>query len=137
MSSIRKTAWIDAPVDQVWATVADVGAVASWFPSIKSSRVDGSIRTCELDRGGSVTEEIVRVDDSLRRLQYRILSGMAVTTHLATVDVIDGEDGRTLVVYSTEIEPDAFGAPIGKSVEVALVSLGRVVVGRREHKSDV
>jgi hypothetical protein len=85
------------------------------------------MRTCTLERGGTVSEEIVRVDDSLRRLQYRVTSGMAVTTHLATVDVIDGQDGRSLVVYSTEVEPDAFGPAIGSSIEAALANLDRML----------
>lgn len=127
MHSVRKTLWINAPADDVWKVIADVGAVAAWFPTIEASRIEGSTRICTLERGGTVSEEIVRVDESLHRLQYRVTAGMAVTAHLATVDVIDGEDGRSLVIYSTEVEPDKFGPPIGSSIEAALLQLGRVV----------
>ncbi|UGQ55426.1 SRPBCC family protein (plasmid) [Rhodococcus qingshengii] len=127
MQSIRKSLWINSSPDKVWSAIADVGAVASWFPSIAASRLDGTIRTCTLERGGTVVEEIVRVDHSLCRLQYRVKSGMPATAHLATVDVIDGEDGRSLVVYSTDVEPDRLGALIGSSIEAALVNLERLV----------
>ncbi|MGD9531887.1 MAG: hypothetical protein AB7V44_34515 [Pseudonocardia sp.] len=64
---------------------------------------------------------VVTSDPALRRLQYRAVGGdLPVESHLGTVDVIELEPNRTIVVYSTEIEPaslaDAFDGAISEAV---------------------
>ena len=56
--------------------------------------------------GAELVEELVTVDDGLRRFQYRITEGpMPLEFHLATVDVLPDGDS-SLVIYSTEVIPD-------------------------------
>jgi uncharacterized protein YndB with AHSA1/START domain len=123
MASARASVTIGRPPDDVWKVVRDASAISTWFPGITESTADGKRRTCVLDGGAVIEEEIVNCDDELRRFQYRILSGMPVDQHLGTVDVHDLEDGRSLVVYSTEVLPDTFGAPIAESMAAGLASL--------------
>lgn len=56
----------------------------------------------------------------LRRFQYRIIEGIPAEFHLGTVDVLE-DDGGSLVVYSTEIEPDDLGGAmdqiLGQGIE--------------------
>ncbi len=105
MATIRHHAHIDRTPDDVWKVVADAGAISDWFPGIDSSSSDGSARTCMMG-DLELVEDIVTVDNDLRRFQYRITGGpMALEYHLGTIDVLPDGDG-SLVIYSTEVLPD-------------------------------
>jgi uncharacterized protein YndB with AHSA1/START domain len=121
MATIRHHARIDRSPDEVWKLVSDAGAISTWFPGIETSSAEGNTRRCSLGPGMEIVEEIVTVDDQLRRFQYRIVEGpMPIKVHLATVDVLP-DDGGSLVIYSTEIEPEdskaMVDAAIGSAVE--------------------
>jgi carbon monoxide dehydrogenase subunit G len=106
MATIRHHVHIDRRPDEVWKVVADAAAIAAWFPGIESVRMEGNRRHCALGPGLELVEEVVTVDDDLRRFQYRIVGGpLSVSSHLATVDVLADGDG-SLVVYSTDVSPD-------------------------------
>lgn len=108
MTTIRKHVRIATPADEVWKIVSDAGSISDWFPTIQSSEASGDTRSCELADGTQLTEEIVTSDDELRRFQYRITDGVPADFHLGTVDVLE-DNGGSLVVYSTEIEPNELG----------------------------
>lgn len=108
MATIRITQQLDASPDDVWKVVADYGNL-DWFPGVDDSRAEGDARVVKFG-DMEITEDIVTLDNDLRRLQYRIgESPMSFDFHLATVDVLDLDldlDGSTLLVYSCDIEPD-------------------------------
>ncbi len=121
MPSIRSFAILDHDATAVWELVRDVGAVADWFPAMEYSERTAAGRTVRLAGGAVMLEEIVTLDDELRRFQYRILEGdLPVTAHLGTVDVIDLGDHRSVLVYGTDIEPaevaPAFDGAISQAV---------------------
>ena len=118
MATVRQHVRISRPVDEVWAVVTDAGALASWFPGMESSSLKGDVRACTMVGGFTVKEQIVTNDPQLRRLQYRIVEGIPLTAHLATIDVLDDPAGA-LVVYGADLEPGdgaqmsaAFGAAL-------------------------
>ncbi|MGI9622050.1 MAG: SRPBCC family protein [Acidimicrobiales bacterium] len=121
MASVRRHIWIDSPADNVWALVSDVGSIADWFPSIDESSGDANSRVCIVD-GNRVVEDIVTNDHQQRRLQYVVSEGYPVEHHLATVDVIENDDG-CLVVYSTDVKPDEMGELVGAALEGGLGGL--------------
>jgi hypothetical protein len=92
-------------------------------PGIEQSSASGSTRSCTLAGGMQLEEDIVNVDDALRRFQCRITAGMPVEHHLGTVDVLEDGDGQSLVVYSTEVTPDAIADLMGPSIEGGLQGL--------------
>ncbi len=105
MATIRHHAHIDRTPDDVWRVVADAGAISDWFPGIDSSSSDGTARSCMMG-DFELVEDIVTVDDDLRRFQYRITGGpLGLEYHLGTIDVLPDGDG-SLVIYSTEVLPD-------------------------------
>ena len=116
MASLRSTARIARPADEVWKVVSDPTGISAWFPGIETATASGSTRTCTLAGGMALEEDIVTVDDALRRFQYRITAGMPVEHHLGTVDVLEDGDG-SLVVYSTEVTPDSMAELMGPAVE--------------------
>lgn len=121
MRSLRSHVVIDATPDAVWKIVSDAATIADWFPAMRSSTGDGAHRTVVLQDGSTLEEAVVNTDSALRRFQYRVVGGdLPVELHLGTVDVIELEPNRTIVVYSTELEPaslaDAFEGAISEAV---------------------
>jgi carbon monoxide dehydrogenase subunit G len=65
MTSINREVTVDAPVDRVWAALADFGNVAVWNPGVKKSSLtstqtqgSGISRECQLLPVGTVQEEV-------------------------------------------------------------------------------
>lgn len=115
MATIRHHAHIDCAPEDVWKVVSDAGAISTWFPGIDTASAEGTERRCSMG-GIELVEEIVTVDDDLRRFQYRITEGpMPLEYHLGTVDVLPDGDG-TLVIYSTEVLPDDAKAMIDPAI---------------------
>jgi uncharacterized protein YndB with AHSA1/START domain len=127
MKSVRRHIWLSAPAEKVWDVVGDAGGVSRWFPSVEQSSLEGSIRHVTLTNGLEVTEEIVTCDNETRRLQYRVVSGLPTTFHLATLDVIEVDDAHSLVVSGVNVEPDEFAPRLASSVETAFQLLKSIV----------
>ncbi|TQL54535.1 SRPBCC family protein [Subtercola boreus] len=123
MVSIREHGWLASAAATVWEVVGSPSAITEWAPSIASAVMDGSLRTLTLKRGGEIVEEIVTLDDELRRIQYAVRSGLPVTAHLATVDVIPTGESSCLVLYSTDLSPDGLAAPIARSMQNSISAL--------------
>lgn len=117
MASLRSTARIARPADEVWKVVSDAAGISKWFPGIEQATAGNGTRSCTLAGGHQLEEDVVNVDGELRRFQYRIRSGMPVEHHLGTVDVLEDGPQGSLVVYSTEIAPDNLAGLIGPSIE--------------------
>ncbi len=112
---------MDHDAADVWAVVREVGSVADWFPAMASSQRTERGRVVMLNDGTELVEDVVTLDDALRRMQYRVSGGdLRIDSHLATVDVLDLGDGRSALVYGTDVEPVdvsiAFDAAIGEAV---------------------
>ena len=57
-------------------------------------------------------EQLLTIDNTLRRFQYRITSPLFVE-HLSSIVVHVLEDGNCLVVYSVDAEPAVLALVIG------------------------
>ena len=99
-------------------------AITEWGPSIASCEMQGATRILTLDRGGTVEEDIVTVDQTLRRIQYCVRKGLPVESHFATVDVIGLSAGCCIVIYSTDVTPDPFAKHITAAIEGSIRYLG-------------
>jgi hypothetical protein len=124
MATVRRELRIRRPPDQVWAVLGDPGTIHEWFPGIVASTVEGDIRTVTLGSGLPLPERIVTNDPILRRFQYRVEGGL-FRHHLGTIDVLDLDDGSSMVVYSTDAEPDVMALVIGGATGAALHELRR------------
>ncbi|GAA3035534.1 hypothetical protein GCM10010528_15410 [Gordonia defluvii] len=89
-----------------------------------SSSGDDHRRTVVLTDGSKIIEDIVTLDDGLRRIQYRAGGGdLPIEDHLGTVDVFAIDDRRSLVAYSTEIEPAEMAEAFHAAIEEAVAAL--------------
>jgi carbon monoxide dehydrogenase subunit G len=123
MASLRTHVRIARPADEVWKVVSDPAGISTWFPGIEHATATDGARSCTLAGGTQLEEDIVNVDGSLRRFQYRITGGMPVEHHLGTVDVLEDGDDSAIVVYSTEITPDGLADVMGPSIEGGVAGL--------------
>jgi carbon monoxide dehydrogenase subunit G len=107
--------------DTTWAVVGDFGAIGAWMPGIESCVVDGDERVLRL-MGFEVTERMQSRDEDARTLSYRIVGGVPVINHLATISVAPS-GGGSLVTWDVEVEPDDMGALLQATYQQALDAL--------------
>jgi hypothetical protein len=124
MGTVRRQVIIDRTADDVWAVVGDPASIAGWFPGMVDAEVHGTTRVITTESGIPLPEEIVTNDAIQRRFQYRVTAGL-MRSHLGTIDVFDLGDGRSLVSYATDAEPDPVALVIGGATGNALHELKR------------
>jgi carbon monoxide dehydrogenase subunit G len=131
MATIIKTIEIDAPVDAVWDAVADFGAVHRRF-------APGFVTNVELVEGarmvtfgnGLVAKELfLGVDHEVRRLAYSVRTER-FTHHSASFQVSDLGAGRSRLVWTADVLPDAVAPTVAgmmdEGLTVAKQTLGRI-----------
>ncbi len=119
-ASATTSGW-PAPPDEVWALVGDPARVHEWFPGHRVVHGRGRQRTVVTRSGLPMPEQLLTVDHTLRRFQYRITAPM-FREHLGTVDVHDLGDGTSLVVYSTDADPAPLALVIGGAARARSLS---------------
>ncbi|CAB4883082.1 unannotated protein [freshwater metagenome] len=124
MATLRREIRIHRPASEVWKVVGRPEILHLWFPGVASCTVTGNVRVIVLGSGVPMPEEIVTNDSLQRRFQYHITSPL-FKQHLATIDVIDLDDGTCVVVYSTDADPAVMALVIGGATTGALEELRR------------
>ncbi len=117
--SARHALRLRCPADDLWALLGAPERVHEWFPGIVTCTVDGTHRVVMTASGIPMPEDLVTVDPTLRRLQYRITAPM-FAEHLSTLDVHDLGDGTCLAVYSVDADPAALALVIGGAARSGL-----------------
>ncbi len=135
MASIYKEILIDAHPKDVWAAVRDVGAVHQRrVPgSVVDARFDGEARVVTFANGMVVRELIVTIDDEVRRLAYASVGGRA-THHNASIQVFAESEGRTRLVWITDVLPNDLAAPIGALVEQGATVMKQTLERQAPHE---
>jgi hypothetical protein len=126
--SARCAVQLGLPPDQVWALLGAPDRVHEWFPGIDSCTVDGDQRVVVTGSGIPMPEQLLTVDPTLRRLQYRITAPM-FTEHLSTIDVHGLRDGSCLAVYSVDADPAPLALVIGGAARAGLEGLADLLRG--------
>src|SRR5215213_6094419 len=107
MASIHKEMLIDAPAERVWAAVRDVGEIHTRFARefVVDTRLDGTSRFVTFANGIVVREQIVDIDDNVRRLAYSIVEWQ-LTHHNASFQVFAVGPARSRLVWIADLLPD-------------------------------
>jgi len=128
MASIYKEFIVSASPQFVWEAIKDVGAVhvrlAKGF--VSETKLEGNTRTVTFGNGFVVEEQIISVDDALRRLVYRAVGGRA-THHNASFQVIAMPEGKSKVLWVTDLMPNEMKAPIEQMVELGVSAIQRTL----------
>jgi hypothetical protein len=112
------------PADRVWAVLSRPELIHLWFPGIERCEVEGDQRTIHLGSGMAMVETILTNDPTQRRFQYSVVGGF-FTEHLGSVDVIELDHERCLVVYASDVRPAVMSLILGGATYGALVELRR------------
>jgi carbon monoxide dehydrogenase subunit G len=137
MASIYKEFTVNAPPQFAWEAIKDVGAVhvrlAQGF--VTDTKLEGGVRTVTFANGLVIQEQIVSTDDQLRRLVYRAIGGKA-SHHNAFFQVFPAPDGKSTVLWVTDLLPDEMRAPIEQMVESGSDAIQRTMEKSYRAKAD-
>jgi hypothetical protein len=109
MASIREDIVVRRCASEVWAAVADVGAIHERLARdfVTDTSLDGDTRRVTFASGAVVRELLVDVDDSERRLAYAVIeSRLGLRHHSASMQVFPEGDDRCRLVWLTDVLPD-------------------------------
>lgn len=123
-ASVRRERCFAVGADVVWAVVSRPELLDRWFPGVVACHLADDVRTVTLATGASLEERIITNDPLQRRFQYRIAGGL-FREHLATLDVLEAGEGRSLVIYACDADPAAMAIILGGAMAAALEELGR------------
>ncbi len=110
MSQLSRSATINAPLNQVWQTIADVGSIANWHPGVENSPVLsesatglGAKRRVELYDGSSAVEEVTALEEG--RFATLTMSEFDMPLKEGAVTFrVDAEGGKTQVTMTLDYE---------------------------------
>jgi uncharacterized protein YndB with AHSA1/START domain len=112
MASIYREFDIAAPVEKVWAAIADVGAPDKIINFLSNVTLEGNRRSLQLGDMGKVEELIVSIDQNHRRVAYSICeSPFNLAHHNASMQALPNGRGGTRFVWITDVKPDEAAAP--------------------------
>ena len=132
MATIHAELLIDVAPADAWQAIRDVGAVYTRLvPGILTDAMfDGDTRVVTFANGMVLTERIVTRDDSARRLVFSATGGRT-THHNASLQAFATDNGRTRLVWITDLLPD--DAPRVRLRSVAVASEPVDVSGNPQH----
>ena len=119
MASVYKEFIVNAPAEFVWEAIKDVGAVHTRLAQgfVTDTKLEGGTRTVTFANGFVVQEQVVSTSDELRRLVYRAVGGKA-SHHNAFFQVAPASEGKSTVLWVTDLLPDEMRGPIEQMVEL-------------------
>src|SRR4051812_33763521 len=130
MASITKELRVDAPVQQVWDAVRDVGNIHTRLVPgfVTNCRMEGDdVRVVTFGNGMTVRELIVDLDDVKRRLVWSARGGR-LTHHSAALQIFPDGDG-TRLVWTADLLPNEMRGAIEGMLEQGMQAMGRALGG--------
>jgi hypothetical protein len=113
MSLCRQQAWINAPLQEVWALVGDPGQHSQWWPRVIDVRCEGLEEGCvyrqvyRSPRGVIETDVSVERLDDCHELRVRCLNTGTYTRWLMTE-----AQGGTFIDAEFGLEPQTIGSRV-------------------------
>lgn len=112
----------------VWAVVGDPARI-DWVPGVESCAMEGDVRRFAMAGAGELAERILLRDPERRRLEYSVIqSTPPLEAHRAAIEVVEQSEG-CLLIWETEVRPEAVEPFIRRSMKGALAQLETVLGG--------
>src|SRR5881397_1779490 len=131
MIRVRRSAVIDAPIEQVWAVLRDFNSHSAWHPAVGPSATEngeppdqvGCVRTFTLRDGNQLREQLLALSDRDHLSTYCILDAtLPMRNYVATVQLKRVTDGdRTFWHWES-----TFDVPRGREREFEQLVGGQV-----------
>ena len=118
MASIRVEREIAASPEDAWDALRDWGAIHERLVPgfVVDTKLDGADRIVTFFNGAVMREVLIDLDEESRRLVWTIVDG-PYTHHNGAAQVLDGEEGGALFVWTTDLLPDEAAAPTAEMME--------------------
>ncbi|HKY21055.1 MAG TPA: SRPBCC family protein [Vicinamibacterales bacterium] len=131
MASIRKEIRLNVAPADVWDAVRDVGAVHKRLcPGVlRDARLDGDARIVTFANGLTFREQIVDLDEGLRRLAWAA-EGDPLTHHNASMQVFEDGERRSRLVWVTDILPNTVTADVRSLVDQGAAAIQQTLEGQ-------
>jgi carbon monoxide dehydrogenase subunit G len=112
MATLHHEISIDAPPEDVWDAVRDVGALHTRLVPgfVVDTRLEPGARVVTFRNGMVVREPIISVDDQRRRLAWAATGGS--TTHYNAVLQVRTDGAQTRVAWTIDLLPDDKAAAV-------------------------
>jgi hypothetical protein len=132
MASIRKEIRIGADPATAWDAIRDFAnvheRVAAGF--VTATRLEGDERIVTFVTGTQARERLVDIDDDRRRLVYSVVeSPLGLSHHQATVEVLDGRDGGSRLLWTSDVLPDRLAPTIDAMMAQGASAIARTLAG--------
>lgn len=129
VATIRTSIEVEAPIEEVWAKIADLGGVTAMISFLVDAEVDGDRRVCTMADGGKLEEEIISVDPALHRVAYTITnSPFGFSFHAAAMELVPTARGCRFV-WTTDVKPDALAEQLGPIFESETTTIASALGG--------
>jgi carbon monoxide dehydrogenase subunit G len=131
MASIVREARIEATPEYVWEALRDVGALHTRLVPgfVTDTRMDGSARIVTFGNGISAREEIVDVNEALRRVAWAII-GAQFRHYSASAQVFAEGEARTRFVWTVDLLPNHLAVGVATMVDAGLAVIKRTMETR-------
>jgi hypothetical protein len=130
LASIRKERKIDAAPDGVWDALRDWGAVHQRLVPgfVVDTKLDGEDRIVTFFNGAVAREVLIDLDEESRRLVWSVVDG-PYTHHNGAAQVLPGEDGGTVFVWTADLLPNEAAEATDAMMERGVETVKRTLEG--------
>jgi hypothetical protein len=128
MASIRKEIETSARLEEVWAAIADIGALHTRLVPgfVVDTRLEPGARVVTFGNGMVVREPIVTMDAASCRLVWTA-EGTRTTHYNAAIEAFSRADGTTGVVWVADFLPDSMTSAIAAAMEAAMTVMKKTL----------
>ena len=119
MASLRKEILTNAPPEDAWAAIRDIGALHTRLVPgfVIDTQLEPGARVVTFGNGMVIREPIIALDEIRRRLVWSAEGGR--TTHYnASVQVLVDGEGKTKIVWIADFLPDGAADDIGAAMDI-------------------
>ena len=130
MATIRSKITTNAPADEVWSAVRDIGSLHTRLVPgfVADTRLEPGARIVTFVNGIIVREPIVTLDDEARRLVWTAEGGRA-RHYNAALDVASLPGGATSVVWTADFLPVELHGYFSHAIEAGMAAMQRALDG--------
>jgi hypothetical protein len=132
MATIVDETFIEAPAEQVWAALAEVGEAHRAFAGVLSDcRLDSEdVRVATFANGVVVKERIIGVDPARMRIAYTVIES-ALEHHSASMQISAASDRTCRFTWFTDVLPHTAAESIRPLMEAGARALKTSVESSR------
>ena len=124
MASIHKEIFLDVPADDVWAALADFGALPTRLVPgfVTDTKLDGDARIVTFANGSVARERLVTCDHDRQRLVYAIVNER-ISQHSASAQVFADGNARCRFVWIADVLPNEIASYMSEQMDLGLAAM--------------